>query len=269
MRYEPDRVTWRPLAVPDVELADSRGMSSTSSSSRVELARPFRGRNAARSCRATSSSPSKRIISSTPSSSSAAQSGSSPRPISSTSSSSSAAVGFDEDSVGTCCCEELLRPLPRRRGERPGRSIEPVLYSSSTLASRPRTRDLRASISVAVGGSAGVVLILLGAVAAAGWVVGSLFSFLGLRRAVLFDVSFAAFCDVFGLGAGVLVFASFSFSRRIPPAEPARPTLAFCVVAFRDLACFESELLVRFGPDEDVLDAMILVTGVEVVSRPL
>jgi hypothetical protein len=70
----------------------------------------------------------------------------------------------------------------------------------------------------------------------------------------------------------VLGFASFSFSSMMPPDGPALPVGAFCVATFRDLACFGAVLVVAFGPGEDDLDAMILVsyenvTGVDIVRQ--
>jgi hypothetical protein len=117
-----------------------------------------------------------------------------------------------------------------------------------------------------------VALSLGGAVAGAAMGVGSLFSFLGLRRGVLFNASFDASFGAADLDIGVLLgFATTSFSRMMPPDEPARPVLIFWVAAFRDLACFGTGLVVGFGPGEDDLDAMLLVsvmvTGVDIVRR--
>jgi hypothetical protein len=112
---------------------------------------------------------------------------------------------------------------------------------------------------VDVGGSTVVALSLGGAVALDAVGVGSLFSFLGLRRGVLFDASFDASFGVVDLGVGVLLgFATASFSSMMPPDGPARPVLTFCVAAFRGLACFGAGLVVGFGPGEDDLDAMFL-----------
>jgi ethanolamine ammonia-lyase large subunit len=69
------------------------------------------------------------------------------------------------------------------------------------------------------------------------------------------------------VGAGLL-FASFSFSKTIPPAEPARPTVASCVVAFRDRACFGAGgLVVGLGPGDDDLDAMTTVMSTKLFEN--
>jgi hypothetical protein len=118
-----------------------------------------------------------------------------------------------------------------------------------------------------------VALSLGAAVVGAAMGVGSLFSFLGLRRGVLFDASFDVSFGAVDLDVGVLLgFATTSFSRMMPLDEPARPVLTFWVAAFRDLACFGTVLVVGFGPGEDDLDAMLLVssvmfTGVDIVRR--
>lgn len=125
--------------------------------------------------------------------------------------------------------DDVFRPFPRRRGERPAREsrMVPDLYNSSTFASSPLTRDLRASSSE------------FEAISLEAWFeveedlavsvefdVGSLFSFLGFLFGVLTSVADASSTPGFVVAVAFFVdggdaFAAVSFGSRTPPAEPA------------------------------------------------
>jgi hypothetical protein len=150
--------------------------------------------------------------------------------------------------------------LPRRRGERAGRESEmaPALYNSSTFASKPLTRDFRASSSEAEGTSVGVLLgaaVLGVSCVGAGVEVGSLFSFLGLRFWVFAP---AAVSSTAGVVAAFFagVFAAGSFGNMTP--DPALPCSACAgVAAFLDRACLAGVAVVELGPGDEGFDAMM------------
>ena len=183
----------------------------------------------------------------------------------SSSSPSSSWILLDVPSVGTCVADDVLRPFPRRRGERPGREsdITPALYSSSTFASRPRTRDLRASRSEAEGTSEVGRVEDEGFAVSIGVADGSLFNFLGFR----FGVFAADAVVLFVVGAASVFFAVdiegfvlASFGKSTPPADPALPCSAvLAVAAFLDRACFAGVVGVGFGAGDEGLDAMIVI----------
>lgn len=129
------------------------------------------------------------------------------------------------------------------------------------MASRPRTRDFKASSSAAAATSVGVESADAGAGVDR---VGSLLSFRGLRFVLLVAVSVVA-SVVAGLVVVVAVvvvsFDFVSFPSTTPPAEPALPTLAslscFVAAAFRDLAAFVAVAAVTLGPGDDDFEAMV------------
>jgi hypothetical protein len=140
--------------------------------------------------------------------------------------------------------------------------MAPALYSSSTFASKPLTRDFRASSSEAEGTSVGVLLgaAVLGVTwVGAGVELGSLFSFLGLRFWVFAPE--AAVSSTAGVVAaffaGVGVFAVVSFGTMTPPADPALPCSCVGVAAFLDRACLAGVAIVELGPGDEGFDAMM------------
>jgi hypothetical protein len=122
------------------------------------------------------------------------------------------------------------------------------LYSSSTLASSPLTRDFSASNSFTSVEAEEIEVDEISFVA----VEGSLFSFLGLRFGC------ASLGSAAGAAGGLVVFvdeepASFlgpSFSSTTPPAEPARPAVAAstAVAGLRERVCFGGAV---FAVDEE------------------
>jgi hypothetical protein len=173
--------------------------------------------------------------------------------------------------LGMSFADEVFRALPRRRGERAVRVESLLLYRSSTLASRPLTRAFSASssdVDVELVDTATSLDVLVGACFDGAGVVGSWFSFLGLRRGLVavevgseVAVSLAAFGVVVGIFVAAFgVFGDFvlvSLSRSTPPADPALPCSV--VVTFLDLAGFAADAGVGFGPGDEDFEAMMVL----------
>lgn len=142
--------------------------------------------------------------------------------------------------------DDVLRPLPLRLGDRD--APVPNRHSSSTLASRPRTRAFRASKSSAM---AGVTTVNVEGVDTGG---ASLVSFLGLRRGVSVVAGVVDVDVDVEEGVGGVVFAGCSFSMLafFCPGE-----VSFGAEAFFALGILAGEFWVEFKLADWGFDAIV------------